>query len=159
MHWFLTLRRPFPVQFATMMTSSNGNIFHVTGLLCGEFNGHQWIPRTKPVMRSFDVFLRSASEQQLSKRRRHRWFETPSLSLWRHCNAVNILRVWEFSDSISNVCYRCEKPLLLGKTYELWKGGRIILLIKIAIMNNCNISLIIRATYHANTIQIFATTG
>ena len=27
------------------MTSSNGNIFRVTGLLCGEFTGHRWIPR------------------------------------------------------------------------------------------------------------------
>ena len=30
-----------------MMTSSNGNIFCVTGPLCGEFSGHRWIPRTK----------------------------------------------------------------------------------------------------------------
>ena len=30
-----------------MMTSSNGNIFLVTGHLCGEFNGHRWIPHTK----------------------------------------------------------------------------------------------------------------
>ena len=30
-----------------MMTTSNGNIFHVTGLLCGEFTSHQWIPRIK----------------------------------------------------------------------------------------------------------------
>ena len=30
-----------------MMTSSNGNIIHVTGYLCGEFTGHRWIPRTK----------------------------------------------------------------------------------------------------------------
>ena len=29
------------------MTSSNGNIFRVTGHLCGEFTGPQWIPRTK----------------------------------------------------------------------------------------------------------------
>ena len=35
-----------------MMTSSNGNFFRVTGLLCGEFTGHQWIPSTKrPVTR------------------------------------------------------------------------------------------------------------
>ena len=26
------------------MTSSNGNIFRVTGPLCGEFTGHRWIP-------------------------------------------------------------------------------------------------------------------
>ena len=30
-----------------MMTSSNGNIFRVTGHLCGEFTGHRWIPLTK----------------------------------------------------------------------------------------------------------------
>ena len=29
-----------------MMMSSNGNIFHVTGHLCGEFTGDRWIPRT-----------------------------------------------------------------------------------------------------------------
>ena len=30
-----------------MMTSSNGNIFRVTGPLCGEFTGHRWIPHTE----------------------------------------------------------------------------------------------------------------
>ena len=30
-----------------MMTSSNGNIFRFTGLLCGEFTGPRWIPPTK----------------------------------------------------------------------------------------------------------------
>ena len=29
------------------MTSSNGNIFRVTGHVCGEFTGSRWIPRTK----------------------------------------------------------------------------------------------------------------
>ena len=33
--------------FFTMMTSSNGNIFCVTGHLCGEFTSHRWIPHTK----------------------------------------------------------------------------------------------------------------
>ena len=28
-----------------MMTSSNGNVFRVTGHLCGKFTGHRWIPR------------------------------------------------------------------------------------------------------------------
>ena len=37
------------------MTSSNGNIFRVTGLLCGEFTGE--FPAQKPVTRSFDVSL------------------------------------------------------------------------------------------------------
>ena len=30
-----------------MMTSSNGNIFRVTGPWCWEFIGHRWIPHTK----------------------------------------------------------------------------------------------------------------
>ena len=30
-----------------MMTSSNGNIFRVTGHLCGEFAGPRWFPHTK----------------------------------------------------------------------------------------------------------------
>ena len=33
--------------FLNMMTSSNGNIFRVTGHSCGEFTGHRWIPCTK----------------------------------------------------------------------------------------------------------------
>ena len=36
-----------PADALTMMTSSNGNIFRVTGHLCGEFTGPRWIPRTK----------------------------------------------------------------------------------------------------------------
>ena len=40
-----------------MMTSSNGNIFRVTGHLCGEFTGHRWIPDAK-----LWCFLWSASE-------------------------------------------------------------------------------------------------
>ena len=40
-----------------MMTSSNGNIFRVTGPLCGEFTGPGEFPTQRPVMRSFDVFF------------------------------------------------------------------------------------------------------
>ena len=35
-----------PWRWIFMMTSWNGNIFHVTGPLCGEFTGHRWIPLT-----------------------------------------------------------------------------------------------------------------
>ena len=41
-----------------MMTSSNGNIFHVTGPLCGS----QWIPRTKGSDAELWCFLWSAPE-------------------------------------------------------------------------------------------------
>ena len=45
-----------------MMTSSNGNIFRVTGHLCGEFTGSRWIPRTKACDAELWCFLWSASE-------------------------------------------------------------------------------------------------
>ena len=69
------------------MTSSNGNIFRVTGPLCGEFTGHRWIPRTqRSVTRSFHVFFDLRLNKRLSKRLWGWWSETPSRSLWRHCN-------------------------------------------------------------------------
>ena len=41
----------------TMMTSSSGNIFRVTGHLCGEFIGPGEFPIQRPVTQSFDVFF------------------------------------------------------------------------------------------------------
>ena len=70
-----------------MMTSSNGNIFRVTGPLCGEFNGPGEFPTQRPVTRSFDVFFDLRLNKRLSKQPWDWWFETPSWSLWRQCNA------------------------------------------------------------------------
>ena len=44
------------------------------------------LPTQRPATRSFDVFFELRLNQQLSKQWRRRWFETPSRSLWRHCN-------------------------------------------------------------------------
>ena len=67
-----------------MMTSSNGNIFRVTGSLCGEFTGPGEFPTQRPVTRSFDVFFDLRLNKRLSKQPWGWWFETPSWSLWRH---------------------------------------------------------------------------
>ena len=40
-----------------VMTSSNGNIFRVTGPLRGKFTGDGEFPSQKPVTRNFDVFF------------------------------------------------------------------------------------------------------
>ena len=45
-----------------LMTSSNGNIFGVTGPLCGEFTGHRKIPRTKASYSELWCFIWSAFE-------------------------------------------------------------------------------------------------
>ena len=60
------------------MTSSNGNLFRVTGHLCGEF--------------SFDVCFDLRLNKRLSKQSWGWWFETQSCSLWRHFN------VWGMPD-------------------------------------------------------------
>ena len=39
-----------------VMTSSNGNIFRVTGPLCREFTGHRWIPHHKSQWRGALIF-------------------------------------------------------------------------------------------------------
>ena len=74
-----------PLLYPTMMTSSNGNIFRVTGPLCGEFNGYRWIPLKKPVTRSVDVFCLCLNKR-LSKQSWGWWFETQSRPWWRHNN-------------------------------------------------------------------------
>ena len=73
-----------------MMTSSNGNIFRVTGPLYGEFTGPRWIPRTKPVTELWCFLSHRCLNKRLSKQSRRWWFETPSCSLWRHCNDLTI---------------------------------------------------------------------
>ena len=49
-----------------MMTSSNGNIFRVSGHFCGEFTGHRWIPRTKACDAELWFFYQRLNER-LSK--------------------------------------------------------------------------------------------
>ena len=63
-----------------MMTSSNGNIFLVTGHLCGEFADQ------RPVTRNFDIFFDLHPNKLLSKQLWGWWFETPSCPSWRHRN-------------------------------------------------------------------------
>ena len=74
----------------SMMTSSNENIFRVTGHLCGESTGPRWIPVQRPVTRSFEVFFDLHPNKRLSKQWWGWWFETPSSPLWRHRNAKYI---------------------------------------------------------------------
>ena len=71
-----------------MMTSSNGNIFSVTGHLCGEFTGHQWILHTMASDAEHGVFFDLRLNKRLSKQWWGWWFETPSHPLWRHYNVI-----------------------------------------------------------------------
>ena len=74
-----------------MITSSNGNIFRVTGPLCGEFTGHRWIPNTKSQWRGtlmFFFFFICAWIKVWVNNREAGDLRRQSRSFWRHC-------VWE----------------------------------------------------------------
>ena len=68
-----------------MLTSSNGNIFRVTGPLWVESIGHRWIPSQKQVARRLDVFFDLRLNKRLSKQSRRQWFDTLLRSLCHHC--------------------------------------------------------------------------
>ena len=73
-----------------MMRSSNGNIFRVTGHLCGEFTGPRRIPAQRPVTRRFDISFDLRLNKRFSKQSWGWWFETVSHPLWRHRNAMKL---------------------------------------------------------------------
>ena len=72
-----------------MMTSSNANIFRVTGHLCGEFTDPQWIPHTKASDAELWCFLFDLRPNKLSNKQSWGWWsQTPSRPLWRHRNVA-----------------------------------------------------------------------
>ena len=124
------------------MTSSNGNIFRVTGHLCGEFTGPGEFPAQRPVTRSFDVFFDLRLNKRLSKQPWGWWFETPSWSLWRHCNAAgtSVISRRRFAVAVANiVCVICvTENYCLGpwsvQAFENQKPGRIHQLAQLALV-------------------------
>ena len=82
-------------QSNNMMTSSNGNIFRVTGLCAGNSPITGEFLAQRPVTRSFHVFFDLRPNKQLNKQSWGWWFETLSGSLWRHCNESYVtVHVW-----------------------------------------------------------------
>ena len=99
-----------------MMTSSNGNIFRVTGpLFAGNSPVPGEFPVQMPVTRSFDIFFDLCLNKRLSKQRWGWWFERPSRPLWRHCNE----RCRSFNLDRTHLPYcRC-----VGYTIGVWTTG------------------------------------
>ena len=62
--------------FSTLLALCAGN-----SPVTGEF------PAQRPVTSSFDAFFDLCLNKRLNKQSWGWWFETPSCSLWRHCNA------------------------------------------------------------------------
>ena len=115
-----------------IMTSSNGNIFRVTGPLCGEFTGHRGIHRSsvnsplKGQWRGALMFPTiCALNKRLSKQSWGWWFETPSRSLWRHCKGIDISSYSIHPGHNNHI--RKRRPYLILQLLKLFRkrsGGR-----------------------------------
>ena len=117
----------------SMMTSSNGTIFRVTGLSCGEFTGPGEFPAQRPVTRSFDVFFDLRLNKQLSKQPWGWWFETPPWSLWRQCNGTILYLAQQRHNGTWIALFRdvpfCTSTIELCAVYrDLWSQNIDILL-------------------------------
>ena len=90
---------PFFKIRAHMMTSSNGNLFRVTGHLNSPVPPHkgQW-------RGAFDPFFVLRLNKRLSKHLRRQWFETPSRPLWLHCNEYSANpSTWTYHPRMNNL--------------------------------------------------------
>ena len=115
-----------------MMTSSNGNIFRVTGPLCGEFTGHRGIPRTKASDAELWCFLDLRLNKRLNKQSWGRWSETPSRPLWRHCNGTFARSViypivrWRWKNTLRCFLFIFNDNLLMISHVSILKSSIII---------------------------------
>ena len=120
------------------MTSSNGNIFRLTGPLCGRFTGHRWIPRTKAGDGELWCFLWSEPKQTFGDLRSHHahydaivmgWLEKPALmSLWWRHKMEHFTCYWPFVRGIHRWTVnsphkgRWRGALIFSLTYA-WTNG------------------------------------
>ena len=81
----VVLRQVFGATKISMMTSSKGNIFCVTGPLRGESTTGGF-PSQRPATMSFDVFFDMRLNKRLNKQCKYRRFVTSRRPLWRQRN-------------------------------------------------------------------------
>ena len=112
------------IQFI-MMTSSHGNIFYVTGYLCGNSPVPREFPAQRPVTQSLDVFFDLCLNKWLSKQSWGWWFETLSHPLWSHCNVhLKLNYLWhpfQLTNYFENFCRIWQHhSLTLCKSQNEW---------------------------------------
>ena len=95
-----------------MMTSSNGNIFRVTGHLCGEFTGDRWIPRTKASEAELWCFFFICAwmngwvnNNEAGDVKRHRAHYDVDIMLMGQLNKVFSSKTWKRDSAINNKCW------------------------------------------------------
>ena len=145
-----------PAHRQFIMTSSNGNIFRITGPLCGEFIGQQWIPRTKASDAELWCFFDLPLNKQLSKQSWGWWSETPTRSFRCQCN-VNMLKYQGINihraDFIFIIFDRCDEKWLLFM--RLYMGCNIYYEGKMTYRQTSNISNTLVGNKHVDHSDVF----
>ena len=119
--WLATLRKEL------MMTSSNGNIFRVTGPLCGGIHRSPVNSHHKGESRGALIFFYHRLNKRLSKQSWGWWFETPSCSLWfwHHRNiGWDLSNVWHLLCVIKayvSLWKQLDKDAFLNNAYIGWE--------------------------------------
>ena len=91
-----------------MMTSSNGDIFRVTGHLCGEVTGE--FPIQRPVRRSFDGFFYLPLNKRLSEQLWGWWLRRHRV----HYDVVVMIEIYIINSSL------CSLLLITWRCYIRW---------------------------------------
>ena len=76
------------------------------------------LPAQRPVTRSFDVFFDLRLNKRISKQSRRWWFETPSCSLWCHCNVSFFSVVSSTMGKYASV--RMNAPVRVKHFWRIW---------------------------------------
>ena len=77
-------------------------------------------PSQRPVTQSFDVLFHLCPNIWLSKQSRRRWLETPSCSLWRHCNgSLSVYRWFRITFVGQTILFKMADEILRNLTAYL----------------------------------------
>ena len=96
-----------------------------TGPLCGEFTGHHTGQWHEALM----FCLISTLNKRLNKQSWVGWFEAPTRSLWRHCNAIwsgvggPCFSLKEWGNRMQNVGCINNMPFLFNVCFYDWLGA------------------------------------
>ena len=105
-----------------MMTSSNGNIFRVTGVYAENSPVPGEFPAQRLVTRGLDVFFDLRLNKRLSKQSWGWWFETLSRPLWRQFNHLlryGVQQAREYIYDMMNGCLATHGSVLLKQKFDV----------------------------------------
>ena len=134
-----------------MMTSLNDKISALLVHCEGNPPVTGGFPSQRPVSRSFDVIFDLCLNKPLSEKSRRWWLETPSRSLWRHCNETTDPKVAAIAafDVVSDEKYSQQRAInakfwcsLVVSRSNCWANRRIPV-----IWLHCNVKLESKETF------------